>query len=530
MKEPSASPANPTVPAFLVKLWTLVEDPTNADVIAWNWNGQNFCILDEQRFSKEILPKYFKHNNLSSFIRQLNMYGFRKVMNLESGLVNSDRATAIEFQHPCFKKGRAELLEFIKRKISSVKSGDMHLSQEELQKVFYELQELKEAQGDVDTQLDNMRRENEALWKEVSSLRRKHSQQQKLLAKILQFIIGLMRGNIVMGNNRKRTLTIEASQPPSKYARHVLHLPEDTGKQMNRSSQHPGNSADDGLVIHEVLSPGEGTSSDQPTSSEQLLQCEIQHATQANTETHFDKAETNLLEEPVLNAQLLEENQAVVPSIYTNEDWLALDVFQANSSEDTDSVINSIINENNSVSSADMLDCEDIQDFLSCIDASLEDLQSMLSKKINVEADIIEGQFKPDLLSSDIKVTETNASLSRDSMANDKRVVEPDLDDLLKKDKQLMHYTGNPLLSLFDELESNSGFSSAPTALLTGKDDNLLTGSSEELRINSLTVDTSKEADLLVEDTSGAHELMPIFVLSPVNKLLDEVTESDTNV
>ncbi|CAH2315482.1 heat shock factor 3-like [Pelobates cultripes] len=491
------------------------------------------------------------------------MYGFRKVMNLESGLVKSDRATAIEFQHPCFKKGKAELLEFIKRKISSVKSGDLHLSQEELQKVFYELQELKEAQGDVDTQLHNMRRENEALWKEVSSLRRKHSQQQKLLAKILQFIIGLMRGNIVMGNNRKRTLKIEASQPPSKYARHVLHFPEDTGKQMNRSSQHPGNSTDDGLIIHEVLSPGEGTSSDQPTSSEQLLQCEIQHTTQTNTETHFDEAATNLLEEPVLNAQLLEENQAVVPSIYTNEDWLALDVIQANSSEDTDSVINSIINENNSVSSADMLDCEDIQDFLSCIDASLEDLQTMLSKKINVEADIIEGkkengknlplfQHQGQVLPAhrfsaavvidplqgregcqeglDIKVTETNASLSRDSMANDKRVVEPDLDDLLNKDKQLMHYTGNPLLSLFDELESNNSVSSAPTDLLTGKDDNLLTGSSEELRNNSLSVDTSKEADLLVEDTSGAHDPMPIFVLSPVNKLLDEVTESDTHV
>ncbi|OBS65523.1 hypothetical protein A6R68_05937, partial [Neotoma lepida] len=36
-------------------------------------NGQSFLVLDEQRFAKEILPKYFKHNNMASFVRQLNM-------------------------------------------------------------------------------------------------------------------------------------------------------------------------------------------------------------------------------------------------------------------------------------------------------------------------------------------------------------------------------------------------------------------------------------------------------------------------
>lgn len=35
--------------------------------------GNSFLVLDEQRFAKEILPKYFKHNNMASFIRQLNM-------------------------------------------------------------------------------------------------------------------------------------------------------------------------------------------------------------------------------------------------------------------------------------------------------------------------------------------------------------------------------------------------------------------------------------------------------------------------
>ncbi|KAG9463756.1 hypothetical protein GDO78_021166 [Eleutherodactylus coqui] len=54
----------------------------------------------------------------------------------------------------------------------------------------------------------------------------------------------------------------------------------------------------------------------------------------------------------------------------------------------------------------------DLQDFLSCIDASLEELQSIFSqKKLSVESDVIDELFKPDLSSSDTPVVATDASI-----------------------------------------------------------------------------------------------------------------------
>lgn len=67
----SGIPSN--VPAFLVKLWKLVEDPQYEEHISWNKNGTGFLVHDQATFAREILPKYFKHNNFASFVRQLNM-------------------------------------------------------------------------------------------------------------------------------------------------------------------------------------------------------------------------------------------------------------------------------------------------------------------------------------------------------------------------------------------------------------------------------------------------------------------------
>ncbi|KAI0983670.1 hypothetical protein GJ496_002047 [Pomphorhynchus laevis] len=69
---------------FINKLWYIVNDHNTDDLIRWAKSGTWFGIRDHNKFAETILPQYFKHNNMNSFIRQLNMYGFRKVVHTRS--------------------------------------------------------------------------------------------------------------------------------------------------------------------------------------------------------------------------------------------------------------------------------------------------------------------------------------------------------------------------------------------------------------------------------------------------------------
>ncbi|XP_061369179.1 heat stress transcription factor A-5-like [Gastrolobium bilobum] len=64
---------------FLQKTYEMVDDSSTDEVVSWSSTNNSFIVWNPAEFGRVLLPTYFKHNNFSSFIRQLNTYGFRKI-------------------------------------------------------------------------------------------------------------------------------------------------------------------------------------------------------------------------------------------------------------------------------------------------------------------------------------------------------------------------------------------------------------------------------------------------------------------
>ena len=230
------------VPAFLAKLWKMVDDPLKDHLISWGPMGNTFVIHNQADFSRELLPFYYKHNNMASFVRQLNMYGFHKVVGVEAGGLKSENDQEMEFSHNYFIKGQEVLLGQIKRKVSAnkaVAAGAVNsfvpsIKNEKVTEVLSEVAQLKDKQEDMDSKLDTMKKENEALWREVINLRHKHTNQQKIVNKLIHFLMGCLQGGIQTGHGVKRRfqtlqpLAIE-SRSPNKQAK--LDIPGTSSSQ-----------------------------------------------------------------------------------------------------------------------------------------------------------------------------------------------------------------------------------------------------------------------------------------------------------
>ena len=69
-----------SIPVFITKLWEMAASP-KVKSIEWNCEGTAVQITQEHKSKNPELKKYFKTGNHASFVRQLNMYQFKKVQS-----------------------------------------------------------------------------------------------------------------------------------------------------------------------------------------------------------------------------------------------------------------------------------------------------------------------------------------------------------------------------------------------------------------------------------------------------------------
>ncbi|XP_047657331.1 heat shock factor protein 5-like isoform X4 [Tachysurus fulvidraco] len=102
---------------FPINLWNLVNDPQICS-ICWDDSGEGILICPES-FKAEVLSKankekIFRTTNFISFVRQLNLYGFRKVC--PDYKISLKQVGFIQhFYNPNFKRANPELLAKLQR-------------------------------------------------------------------------------------------------------------------------------------------------------------------------------------------------------------------------------------------------------------------------------------------------------------------------------------------------------------------------------------------------------------------------------
>ena len=219
------------IPPFVQKLSSFL-DSGNTDLIRWSDDGRSFIVLDEDEFARTLIPELFKHNNYASFVRQLNMYGFHKTVNITDGsLRQSEKARKgvkppSMYSHPYFRRARPDLLWLIqkpsgksgsKRKrdgtikdqydsdeergFSPAPEGRPHelsapggtqdvaqLPRNEMQAVRQELTKLQTQQKFISQMITQLKQQNDEFYRQATAFQALHDRHENSINAILTFL------------------------------------------------------------------------------------------------------------------------------------------------------------------------------------------------------------------------------------------------------------------------------------------------------------------------------------------------------
>eukprot|EP00960_Hanusia_phi_P076192 768528-Hanusia_phi.AAC.2 len=154
------------VSSFIGKLAIMLQDQSAAPFVTWSPNGEALLIADPSSFATQILPRYFKHSNFASFVRQLNLYGFHKT---------SQEPDVCEFAHPMFKQGNEHLFKDIRRKIATGNSSEKEVlgrskndfDRSAVDKLFNDIHDLRSKHKKLEAVFLEKEQENKRIYSEM---------------------------------------------------------------------------------------------------------------------------------------------------------------------------------------------------------------------------------------------------------------------------------------------------------------------------------------------------------------------------
>ncbi len=113
----SLTPLTPPgrVPNFPAKMHAILARSDLADIITWMPHGRSWKVLKPREFEVRVIPVYFEHAKFSSFIRQANGWGFRRIStgrDRNSHCLFLDCRQFLEKSRPCNGRCRIKTASF----------------------------------------------------------------------------------------------------------------------------------------------------------------------------------------------------------------------------------------------------------------------------------------------------------------------------------------------------------------------------------------------------------------------------------
>ncbi|NWI67045.1 HSF1 protein, partial [Todus mexicanus] len=116
-------------------------------------SGSSFHVFDQGQFAKEVLPKYFKHSNMASFVRQLNMCEYLLGSSRREAGQGDNSGASIT---PRWEGSITDPLPFCLQ-VSNIKNEDIKVRQDNVTKLLTDIQVMKGKQESMDSKLIAMK-------------------------------------------------------------------------------------------------------------------------------------------------------------------------------------------------------------------------------------------------------------------------------------------------------------------------------------------------------------------------------------
>jgi hypothetical protein len=245
-------------------------DRCDPEIASWSETGENFVVKNVDKFANTVLPLYFKHSNFSSFARQLNFYGFRKLRSdpILTSDVDPRTVSYVRFYHEKFQKDKPELLTHIKR---ATKTDQQ--SKDEVESLRSDIYSLKETLASTIREYD--RKISEISYECNRRINTVNSEYDKL-ATIVHHLMATTvsaQANAVSNAMVAAAAVASSTQPTTATASATNSLPTATS-----------GSATNHLTLSGLVPPPTLSSYD-PTNSSNLLQS-LSHAVSLQNAQH----------------------------------------------------------------------------------------------------------------------------------------------------------------------------------------------------------------------------------------------------